>query len=225
MAAKGVFLRNFDEEIEAERRAQDLSLAQRFTEDEMAEAVAEARAEAFAEGRAIGKLDGIEETQATLAARQVEVLAAMIGPLREIAERTGEHHAALETQVTDFALSVCERVFPEFLATRSVAAARTEVRRALALALGKPAVKIRLSPTSHAILASEIRDLVEGEPGARHVDLAPDAKLGDGDVEVAWDDGFMSYGYAQVCARILSALRQVAGGSQPQQKIGTDSDD
>ncbi|MEI4485513.1 hypothetical protein V8J36_04870 [Frigidibacter sp. MR17.14] len=224
MGANSVFLRNFDDEIEAERRAADLALAQRFTEDEVAQAIAEARAEAFAEGRAVGKLDGIEETQATLAARQVEVLAQMIGPLREIAERTGEHHAALEAQVTDFALSVCEKVFPEFLATRSVAAARAEVRRALGLALGKPAVKVRLSPTSHAILAAEIRSLVEGAPGEQHLDLAPDARLGDGDVEVAWEDGFMSYGYAQVCARILTALRQVAGG-QPQPKIGTDSDD
>ncbi|TMV83382.1 hypothetical protein FGG78_22860 [Thioclava sp. BHET1] len=205
-----VFHRDFDAEIEAEVRAEAHARACRFTQEDLDAAVAAAAAAARAEGVREGHATGHAEALSTLAARRAETLDALAPQIAQMLEERLAHRAALESQMAAFALAVCEKIMPEFLATRSAEAAATEVRRAMGLALRSPVLRIRLAAEVRDLLAPEIEAMTADQLDPRQLDIAIDPALGPGEIRVSWQDGFMEYSFDRICQGILSALRASA---------------
>lgn len=203
-----VFNRDFDRELEQEQRREERSAEAYFTSEDMEKATARARAEGFANGCAKGHASGTAETRATLDARRAAALDALAPRLDQLLAEADAHRRTLERQTLDFALSICQQVFPEFLHSRSHDRAAEQIRRTLGMALGSGRLRIRLSPAALVVVGPSIESLAAARGHADRLDLAADAALSDGDAQVQWDSGFMEYSFEAVCDRILATLRK-----------------
>lgn len=205
-----VYHRDFDAELEDEARAAARALAAVYTPDDLSAAAESAARIAHERGLAEGHAAGEAEALGRIEARRAAALEALVPRLdRMLADRLA-HRAALEGQLLDFALSVCERVFPEFIAQRSAAAAAEEIRRLIGLALGRPRLRIRLSPATRDLMAPELQALTAERLGAQQTEIVADPSLAPGNAHVSWEDGFAEYSYADVCDAILDALKDAA---------------
>ena len=204
-----MFHRDFDAEIEAEERAAAQDRTRRFSQDEIDAAVKAAQENAVRQGYAEGYAAAMMASEQTLATRQTEALEAIGPPMQAFVSGQIAHREALERQLLGFILSVCDKVFPEFLARRSASAAAEQIRRSLSLTLRSPRLRIRLSAATHARIASELEGLARGGAVQRHVEITVDETMRDGDAHVAWDDGFMDYSFDTICNGILATLREM----------------
>lgn len=210
-----VFDRDFDRELDHERQEAERRARACYSPEDLEAALADARAAAFAEGHAAGRAEGIAESQASSEALRSEALGALAPQLERLIGEADRHRAALEAQVLDFTLSVCEQVFPEVLG-RSRDRALDRVKKTIGLALGSACLRIMLSERALPLLRPEIERAARDIGLQARVELATDPALSEGDVRMEWDNGFMEYSFAGICDRILSALRQArAGTSEP----------
>ena len=202
-----VYHRDFDAELEDEARAAARALAAVYTAEDLSSAAESASKIAYERGQAEGHAAGHAEAMAQVEAHRVRALEALVPKLdRMIADRLA-HRAALEGQILDFVLSVCERVFPDFIAQRSAHAAAEEIRKILAVALKAPRLRIRLSPATRDLMAPELSALTAERLSPQQTEIIADPSLAPGNAHVAWDDGFAEYSYADVCDAILDALQ------------------
>ncbi|MFC2970543.1 FliH/SctL family protein [Acidimangrovimonas pyrenivorans] len=213
------FHRDFDAELEDELREAERDRARRFSQADLDAAVKAAQEAAVREGYAEGYAAARMVSEQELAMRQAEALEIIAPRLQDYVAGQVAHREALERQLLAFTLSVCDKVFPEFLARRSAAAAADQIRRTLALALRSPQLQIRLSPATHDRLAPELEALARGGAVQRHVEIVADATMRDGDARVDWQDGFMEYSYDAICAGILSTLREMTGPEAERETI------
>jgi flagellar assembly protein FliH len=206
-----LFHRDFDAEIAEEARAEARARACEFTRADLDAAVAAAEDRAHAAGRSAGHAEGLAEARAEIAARQLEALQAIAPQLQQMIDDRLTHHATLERQMVGFALAVCEKVLPEFLATRSARAAADEIRRTLALALHSPRLQVRLAAATRDLIAPELEAIARERLDAGQIEISVDPALADGEARVLWQDGFMEYSFEKICSGILDALRATAG--------------
>jgi flagellar assembly protein FliH len=207
-----VFDRDFDKELEQERARADHDARAIYTQEELDEAIARATEIGRDEGRIEGHAAGVDEARATLAAQQSAALAVLGPRMQALLDRSEQHRRALESQVLEFAISVCEKVLPEILRRRAHARAVGQIRRTLRIAFGSPFLRIYIAESALPALAPRIRQLAEAHELADRVDLQGDAALKDGDARVEWHNGFMEYSFGAVCDRILDALRASGRG-------------
>jgi flagellar assembly protein FliH len=218
-----VFDRDFDRELDHERQEAERRARACYTPEDLEAALADARAAAFAEGHAAGRAEGIAESRASSEALRAEALGALVPQLERLIGEGDRHRAALEAQVLDFTLSVCEQVFPEVLRSRSQDRALDRVKRTIGLALGSACLRIMLSERALPLLRPGIEQAARDIGLKARVELAADPALSEGEVRMEWDNGFMEYSFAGVCDRILSALRQARAGSSETILSGSDA--
>lgn len=210
-----VYHRDFDAELEDEARAAERARIALYTPDDLAAAAQSASKLAYERGLAEGHSRGHSEAMTEIEARRAAALEALLPKLdRMLAERL-EHRTALEAQMLDFTLSVCERVLPDFLDQHAPHAAAAEIRRVIALALNAPRLRIRLSPQTRDLMAPEIEALTAARLAPQQTEITADASLAPGNAHVAWDDGFAEYSYAAVCDEILAALKEATAMLTP----------
>lgn len=217
-----IFDRDFDGELDHERQEAERRARACYTPEDLEAALADARAAAFAEGHAAGRAEGIAESRASSEALRSEALGALVPQLERLIGEADRHRAALEAQVLDFTLSVCEQVFPEVL-SRSRDRALDRVRKTIGLALGSACLRIMLSERALPLLRPQIEQAARDIGLKTRVELAAEPALSEGDVRVEWDNGFMEYSFAGVCDRILSALRQARAGTTETILSGSDA--
>lgn len=210
-----VFHRDFDAELEAEARAEARARASIYTEEDLQAACTAVAEAARAQGHEEGHAEGKAEAMAAIEARRADALEALVPKLDRMLEDRLAHRAALEQQLVDFVLSVCERVFPEFVAKRSAHAAAEELRRLMAMALHSPRLRIRLSAATRDLMAPELEALARERMAPQQTEVTVDPSLAPGNAHVAWDDGFAEYSYAAVCDAILEALSAADAFFQP----------
>jgi flagellar assembly protein FliH len=203
-----VFNRDFDLELAHEDQQSRRDARARHTPEELTEAITAARAAAFAEGRTMGRFEGLAEAAAADEARRVAALAALMPQMTSLMLSADTHRAALEAQLLDFSLSVCEQVFPELLKHRAHDRALAQLRRALSIGLGSATLRIALSPEGLRLLREDLDTAITESGLLGRVELLSDPALADGDVCVRWDSGFLEYSYASICNRILRVLRE-----------------
>jgi flagellar assembly protein FliH len=133
-----------------------------YSESDLRAAEQTARAEGFEAGRSVGRSDAMEASEAIRAEERHDALLALAARIETLCADAGAHRAALEAQMTDFALVTCERVMPEILRTRSIDRAAAEVRRCLGLVMGSPRIRVFMSQraldTHRAAIEDTIRD-------------------------------------------------------------------
>lgn len=203
-----VFQRDFDLEIAEEAAQAEHDARARYTEEELAEAIARAREEGREEGRAEGHAAGLAEARGTLAAQQSAALAVLGPKLDMLLGEAAAHRAALEAQVLDFTVSVCEKVFPELLHERARARTLAQIRRCLQFALGSSSLRVVLSPGALDELGPRLSGMCAEAGVTARLEMSADPDLAAGDARVEWDNGFLDYSLAAVCERILDALRE-----------------
>lgn len=202
-----VFDRDFDLELARENRQVLRDGEAYYSQDALLEAVSEARATAFAEGRRTGHAEGLAEAAGLDGARRAAALEVLGPQMAALIQAADEHRAALEAQLLDFSLSVCEQVFPELLQHRAHDRALAQVRRALSVGLGSATLQVSLSPDGLRLLREELDSTISEFGLIGRVALRADPDLADGDTRVAWDSGFLEYSFSSICDRILGALR------------------
>lgn len=209
-------LQNFDEDpAKAARRA---SAGKSYDEDETREMVRAAYERGMREGRSQGHAEGRAEAEGEMDAALAESLQATAAQLDELARGAGDHRAALEAQVLEFTLSVCDAVFPELVAKMSAERVGAQVRRALKMAIGSQAIRIRLSPQTKDVLARELGHRMEYYRIEQACRIDADPDLAPGDVRMEWDSGSLEYAYETVTGLILEELRKTHAASQAAQK-------
>lgn len=138
---------------------------------------------------------------------QAELLATLSRDLAALQEDAAAHRAALEVDALDFARAACERIAPELVAALGTDRAATEVRRCLALVVGRPRIDVALSPAALARHGEALAPALEAAGPEGGAVLRADPELADGDARVRWDDGEMTYSMDEALAGLLGALR------------------
>jgi flagellar assembly protein FliH len=180
-----------------------------YSESDLRAAEQTARAEGFEAGRSVGRSDAMEASEAIRAEERHDALLALAARIETLCADTGAHRAALEAQMTDFALVTCERVMPEILRTRSIDRAAAEVRRCLGLVIGSPRIRVFMSQRALDTHRAAIEDTIRDRHAGIEVELATDPSLGEGDARVEWDKGVMHYSFGQIADQLLEALRKM----------------
>lgn len=203
-----IFERDFDLELAREDRQARRAARARHTPEELFEAVEAARAEAFDEGKNAGHAEGLADAARADGARRAAALEVLGQQIPAMVAANNSHRAALETQVLDFALTVCEQVFPELLRRRAHDRALAQVRRALNVGLGSVSLQISLSSGALQLLQDDLDAEIARNGLQGRVVLRADPALNDGDARVDWDSGFLEYSFSSICDRILCTLRE-----------------
>lgn len=202
-----VFNRNFDLELAREDQQTNRIARMCHTPEDLAEAVAEARIAAYAEGQSAGYAEGLSAAATSHQARCAATLDTLTPQIVSLIDAADTHRATLEAQLLDFAISVCEQVFPELLRRRAHERALAQLRRALSVGLGSATLKVALSPTAVALLRADLDRAITENGLQGRVEVCADPELCDGDVRVNWDSGTLEYSFATLCDRILNLLR------------------
>lgn len=203
-----IFDRDFDLELAHEDRQARRAARARHTPEELSEAVEAARAAGFMEGKCAGHAEGLAEAAVADGARRAAALEALGQQLPAMVRENDRHRAALEAQVLDFAITVCEQVFPELLRRRAHDRALAQVRRALTVGLGSMSLRVSLSSDALQLLHDDLDAAITQNGLQGRVELRADPALADGDARVDWDNGFLEYSFSSICDRILFALRE-----------------
>lgn len=218
-----VFDRDFDSELDRERQEAERRARACYTPEDMEAAIAKVRAEAFRDGHTAGRAEGLAEARSSAERLRAEALGVLGPQLEQLIGAADRHRTALEAQVLDFTLSVCEQVFPEVLRSRSRERALDRVKKTIELALGSSCLRIMLSQQALPLLQPEIEQAARAIGLEARIELSADPALSEGDVRMEWDNGFMEYSFAAVCDRILTALKQARGGASETLLSGSDA--
>ena len=218
-----IFDRDFDSEIDRERQEAERLRRACYTPEDMEAALSKVRDEALREGHAAGRAEGLAEARASAEALRAEALGALGPQLEQLIGAADRHRAALEAQVLDFTLSVCEQVFPEVLHGCSRDRVLDRVKKTIELALGSSCLRIMVSERALPLLQPEIEQAAQAGGLEARLEIAADPALSEGDVRVEWDNGFMEYSFADVCDRILTALKVARGGAPETILNGSDA--
>ena len=205
---------DFDAEREREEEARRTGADKTFSRDEHEALIEAARKEAREEGYSEGYAKGEEDMRASILQDCAKSLQVMIPQIEGFLEKTFEHQAQLEDQVTRFAEAILQRILPEVVAHYSVDRVRNEVRRVLSMAMMKPGLKVYLSTNVAEQLTEEFADLARDMERPDGIVAVPDETLNDGDLKVVWDNGFLEYSYEDVCNHILDCVRGPQAGDQ-----------
>lgn len=205
---KMMFDRDFDLELEREDQQARRDARAWHTPEDLSDAVAAARDAAYLEGKCDGHAEALAQAACTDQARRAAALDALGPQIGALVEANDSHRAALESQVLEFAITVCEQVFPELLRRRAHDRALAQVRRALSVGLGSVSLRIHLSPDALELLGEDLNAAIAQNGLQGRVEMCPCDALGDGDARVEWDSGFLEYSFSSICDRILCALRE-----------------
>lgn len=217
-----IFERDFDQEIELEHLEVLRKQRACYTPEDLNEAVERARKEGFDAGRGIGRQEAAAEAAETDRLRKVKALEEVASGIDSMFRTADEYVSALEKQVLSFVLAVFEKIVPEVMDTRARVRAETEVRAALAVALGTSGLRIYLSPVACEEMAEKLEESARQLGHNGRVEISPDPELELGDARVEWDNGFMQYSFGLICERILTALRAAALLPEGEQKTPAD---
>lgn len=202
-----VFNRNFDEEQARESGGQKNCACGKPDQKQVEALIEAATAQGYQTGVQEGHKKALAEFRAESDQAQSEALTDIQARLRSLSEKMDHHNAALEAQILDFTLSICEQVFPYLQQTQTHERALTQIRKTMRLALNSPTITILLSPDALPKLTPFIEQITTELGLTEQVKLSADAKLKDGATIVEWQNGFMDYSFDAVCERILTALK------------------
>ena len=195
-----IFTRNFDAELEERSPT--------VPKGPSAEEIEEIRRAAFEAGRAQGRAEGVQEAAETLEARREAALERIVPGLLSFLGERDAHDQAIEAQFFDFAISVCEKVFPELLESQAHHRALAQLRRGLRMALGSRKIRVFMAPVDRELLKADLEALSRQNDGEPRLQISTDQRLGSGDVRIEWDHGGLDYSFAALCSEILEALRR-----------------
>lgn len=203
-----VFNRNFDDERNQENgKAPKVCPCDKLTQEEIDVLIEKAKAQAFQAGLDEGYYNALESLYNESDKTERDALAEIRAQLHVLVGKIDHHHAALEAQVLDFSLSICEQVFPYLQHSQSHERALTQIQKTMRLALNSPYINIMLSPKALPKLTPHIEQLANELGLSEQIQLSTDQNLTDGAAHVDWQNGFMAYSFDTVCERILSALK------------------
>jgi flagellar assembly protein FliH len=217
-----VFDRDFDLELEQEQQARQRLERARHTAEELEEARAQGRAAGMQEGFAQGHREALAQAAQDADVQRRATQQQIAEGLSALFQASDAHADTLEEQALAFALSVFERVAPEFLKSRSTLRAEQEIRDALKLTLGSGSVRVFLPASAGEEGAAGIMEAARALGQGDRVTITQDPALASGGARVEWDNGFMEYSFDKICEQILTALRAAApttsGRPQPDTK-------
>lgn len=195
-----IFTRNFDLEAEEPNRP--------APKGPTAEEIEEIRRNAFEAGLAQGRAEGLAEAATTLEARREAALEQLVPALLSFLGDRDAHDQAIEAQFFDFAISVCEKVFPELLEGQAHHRALAQLRRGLRMALGSRQIRVIMAPVDRELLKADLEALSRQNDSQPRLQISSDPRLGSGDVRIEWDHGGLDYSFAALCSEILEALHR-----------------
>lgn len=203
-----LFYRNFDDEVDREMgRDASSCTCSHPSPEELNARIETAKKEAFQAGLESGHAKALEQFTQEADQNHNETLQSIKDQLRMVFEKSDDHSDALEAQVLDFGLSVCEQVFPYLLQNQSQEHVVAQIKKTMRVALNSPYINIAVSETSLPKLKPLIEQAAEELGLKDQIKLLPDAKLIDGATHIEWKNGFMEYSFETVCERILTALK------------------
>ena len=201
-----VFDRNFDTEAGLDAGA--MASGHRSEDDANSFKLEERlRKEGFDAGRRQGYAEGLAEAKSQQSANASTALALLAEGCAEIREEAACHRKLLESQMVDFALTACERVFPELIRLFSADRVIEVIRRFLRIAMGCPKLTIRVSQSVNENYRGALEAVITEDKGSREIRIEVDEDLEDGDARIEWHNGVMEYSFGRVCTEISKALR------------------
>ncbi len=209
-----IFSRNFDEELDQELNGIKKECNCVYpSQSEIDSLVEEAKADAFRLGHDEGYSKGLEDGREEADLAQKAVLADIKIQLNKIFLETNRNTIALEAQVLDFTLSICESVFPYLQYSQSHERALQKIKDTMRLALGSPYINVSVSETALPKL-TPFTDEISADLGlTEQIIIKADKRLRDGSAHIEWKNGFRDYNFDLVCDQILMALKNAQANS------------
>jgi flagellar assembly protein FliH len=201
-----IFRRNFDDELDRETGTGACTCAHPSPE-ELEARIEAAKQDAYQTGLEAGHTKALEQFRQEANQDHIDTMQSIKDNLRNIFEKSDSHNDALEAQVLDFGLSICEQVFPYLLHNQSQERAVTQIKKTMRMALDSPYINITISETALPQVKLLIEEAAQELGLENQVKLLPDLKLTDGSTRIEWKNGFMEYNFEMVCERILTALK------------------
>jgi|GEM_PF-3139242 len=203
-----IFNRNFDDELDREMgKDANSCTCSHPSPQELDARIEAAKEEAFQAGVEAGHSKALEQVRQEVDQNHIDALQSIKDHLGNIFEKSDRHNDALEAQVLDFGLSVCDQVFPYLLHSQSQERAMTQIKKTMKMAYNSSYINIAVSETALPQLRPLIEQAAKGLGLGERINLLKDESLMDGATHIEWKNGFMEYNFETVCERILTALK------------------
>ncbi|WP_163851559.1 hypothetical protein [Pseudooceanicola aestuarii] len=217
-----VFERSFDTDVQPANTPGSHRVDAIYTRAEFDAAVAEASRIGYDDGRTAGRAEAYTASSLSEAERQLATLEALPAVLETLFADADRHHAALESQLLHFVLSVFERLAPRIRASLAADEAEREAGAAIRMALGSATLRVFLPPETVKPTGDAVLKVAHLNGYGGRIDIAPDPELQTGDVRVSWDHGVMDYSFDAICQRVLDALSRSSAQARDQARQADD---
>lgn len=209
-----LFERDFDQEMEAEKRSVTPEEGPRmFSVEEVEELRQKAFEEGRAEGEAAGFAAGEAEALASIHAVQTETLRELSPLVAAIRAEQGQYNRAREHDLLQLVLFLAQAVLPEVEERFGRRRIEAFCRRALKMAEGDQGLEIFLSPQMHEELSEAFRGTTtaEGAP----LRLLADPELPVLGARAQWASGSADYAAERLRTELLTTLQSLAQSTAP----------
>lgn len=180
-----------------------------FTEEELGKLLADARQQGFDQGREEGLTEGRREAHADLQSQALAATQELRDQLAVFVSQDAERRAELERDLIDMVLEICERAIPDLLKAYSTEQVQARLTDAIGKGARQAELDIRISPETETILADVITQITP--PDRKSLPkITADPSLKNGEAQMSWENGFMTYSLDRVCEEILLALRHAS---------------
>ena len=208
MSETSIFARDFDRIIAEER---ENSRKQRheseYPPERVSQMVREATEEGLREGYRKGLEDGREEVRADISASLSAALGNISPVIEKLSGELSRQQERVERDLSDFLLTLLEKVVPEAIHGYNDERIRNEVRAVARRAQGSRWIEIRVSPKISDLAQEALKSVLHEGAGIEDVRIIPDESLGITEVMGAWSGGRSAYSYERLCNRLMETLR------------------
>jgi len=216
-----LFVRDFEAEIDAERRMAERS-APVYSEEDLRTTTEAARATAHAAGFAEGHHAGLQEALDRIESQSATAMEVLSTAISALLEDRAAHRQRLESEMVAFAGDLAGRVLPEAVERLGPVRLQQELARIVRRAAGSPSLVIRLSPAVAARLAPDLAAL--GATSGQTVQVRADPALHPAEALAEWRHGRSRYSFAAICRSVLALIRTSAPVPHPTEPVGADHD-
>lgn len=173
-----------------------------FSQAELASAVEAARHEAYAEAEAAVRAEMVASREH----RETEALAAIGAALAASRDALAQALAARAGASRDLVLAVARALVAKALALQPLADIETMFREVVARLEGHPWLEVRLAPDLVAAGEAALRRAAADAGYQGELRILAEAKLGPGDMQIAWQDGAARRDLARLEAEAMALV-------------------
>lgn len=205
----GLFARNFDLELAQEESADEPVEANNTVSlQEMEEAVQKAHDAAYAAGIEAGRKAGIEETEASITARQADTLKSIASSLEEMLPERASALLEIEKEMSGIINDFVSHGFAHLIEQQRMSLIEAEIEQVCRRAIGSRWLTVIVPEGMKEPASAALTTAYQSQGDTPEVKIIEDPSLEGSSVKAHWQNGRSEYKPKELCKKLIDTISQ-----------------